>query len=215
MLYNSEPREGLPRLDKNQINGEVPASPQLELNLYLVLLAHRHASGSSTSIQMITGDWMKTCVDQLDFSPSCWNGNRSSCPRVCVISISFAYVNRPPLWVCGCTERGLRLVVRQPIGAREPSGPAPSDTLLWEKLHAQSTGCGRCLGDRTLHVSRISCSLDRQSCRSHRRTKEEERAAASCGTVGDLHHHLHLYTDRQERLGQEDVAASLKTDETL
>lgn len=35
--------------------------------------------------------------------------NRSACPRVCVISMSFAYVNRPRLLLRGCTERRSRL----------------------------------------------------------------------------------------------------------
>ncbi|KAF6718526.1 hypothetical protein FQA47_024724 [Oryzias melastigma] len=38
-------------------------------------------------------------------------------------------------------------------------GPAPSDTLPWEKQHGRMTGRGCCLPAHTPHVPHISCSL--------------------------------------------------------
>lgn len=210
LLYNSEPREGLPRLDKTKYMYSIlvrcPCVPSVRaesapgpLGLPTCFwFRHQHLDDNGGLDGCL---WTDQDQLWLDFSPSCWSGKRSSCPRVCVISISFAYVNRPRLWLGGCTERGRRLVIIEPIGARRPACPAPSDTLPREKLHGQSTGCGRCFADHTLHVPHISCFLDRQSCWIHRGTKEEERpAAASCGTVGDFHHHHHTPT-KQERLG--------------
>lgn len=67
-------------------------------------------------------EWPKLALDWLFAQLLKWN--RSACPRVCVISMSFAYVNRPHLSLRGCTERRSRFVGRGRLRSKWES-PSP------------------------------------------------------------------------------------------
>ena len=92
--------------------------------------------------------------------------NRSACPRVCVISMTFAYVNgRAPIAarLCSAGPRIGRLgSTAEPMGEASRRGPALPDTLRWEKQHGRAPLAVpwllRCSLTHTPHVPHISCS---------------------------------------------------------
>lgn len=106
--------------------------------------------------------------------------NRSACPRVCVISISFAYVNRPRLSLRSCTDGGSPFVSRGCLmskwESRSPQAP-PTQTRC---LGRSNTGRSLALPSPHSHAARPAHQLlsARRSCWIYRWTTGEFKPAA-------------------------------------
>lgn len=110
-------------------------------------------------------EWPKLALDWLFAQLLKWN--RSACPRVCVISMSFAYVNRARLSLRGCTERGSRFVSRgrrrSKWVSRSPLIPPSQTRCLGRSNTGRSAGC---TVSTLTHAARPAHQLlsARQSC---------------------------------------------------